>query len=285
MLHFAYGSNLNAEALRAWCAAQGLPYPLGPKVANAWLPDHEPFFETGGEARAGGVLSLRLHTGQATPGVLFEVDEEGLLVLDRREGAPERRRRQAITILLDDASVAEATAYVVPGGGCVRAHEPPEPAYLATITAGLEAHGLPAALHEAAALGAPPPTLLPRLFTYGTLRRGGRRHGLIAQNLLELEPALARGRVFDLGGYPGMVADVRGGIVRGELCTLRDVGAALTLLDQIEGFAGFGAEGSLLRRALLRAVTREGRELLAWAYLWARAPQGTLIVSGDWLRR
>jgi gamma-glutamylcyclotransferase (GGCT)/AIG2-like uncharacterized protein YtfP len=285
MRYFAYGSNLNAEDLRAWCATHGVAYPLGPKIANAWLPDHEVAFDVWPGGGGAAVLSLRLRTGQATPGVLFEVDEEGFATLDRRRGAPEACRRQRLTVLLEDGGTLDAEAYVGvcgrrPGGRVL-----PTAEYVRIVAAGLAAHGLPTAMHEAAAGGEPPAPLLPHLFTYGTLRRGGRRHNLVEGNLVRHAPAAARGHLHDLGGYPGMTTDRRGGIVRGDLCTLRDPSAALALLDRIESFAGFGAEGSLFRRALVRAVTREGLEVTAWAYLWARAPQGEPVASGDWHRR
>lgn len=285
MRYFAYGSNLNAADLRAWCATGGIAYPLGPKIANAWLPDHEPVFDLRSDLRGGGVLNLRPKVGQATPGVLFETDAEGIAALNNKEGAPTHYRRCAVTVLRDNASSVEAETYIAAGEAGARGHVPPAAGYLRVVRDGLEEHGLPTAHLEAAAQGEAPPYPIPHLFTYGTLRSGGRRHNLIQADLAELVPARARGVVYDLGGYPGMVLDKRGGIVRGELCELRHVTATLTLLDRIEGFAGFGVEGSLFRRALLRAVSRDGRELTAWAYLWARAPQGDLVVSGDWTRR
>jgi gamma-glutamylcyclotransferase (GGCT)/AIG2-like uncharacterized protein YtfP len=191
-----------------------------------------------------------------------------------------------VTVLLDDASSVEAETYIAAGEGEeAPGHVPPAPAYLEAVRAGLLEHGLPTAHLDAAARGEAAPYPIPHLFTYGTLRRGGRRHNLIEADLGEVAPARARGLVYDLGGYPGMVVDRRGGIVRGELCELRSVTKTLTLLDRIEGFAGYGVEGSLFRRALVRAVTRDGLEAVAWAYLWARAPQGELVVSGDWTRR
>ncbi|HNY66502.1 MAG TPA: hypothetical protein PKM41_13790 [Deltaproteobacteria bacterium] len=37
--YFAYGSNLNEDDLRAWCAKRGRQYPLGGKLAVGYLPD------------------------------------------------------------------------------------------------------------------------------------------------------------------------------------------------------------------------------------------------------
>jgi gamma-glutamylcyclotransferase (GGCT)/AIG2-like uncharacterized protein YtfP len=285
MRYFAYGSSLNAADLRAWCASRSLAYPLGPKIGNAWLPDHEPVFDLHSDFRGGGVLNLRPKVGQATPGALFETDPEGIGALNDKEGVPAHYRRRTVTLLLDDASSVEAETYIAAGGEEAPGHVPPGDGYLRAVREGLEEHGLPTSHIDAAARGEAPPYPIPHLFTYGTLRSGGRRHNLIRADLAGIVPARARGLVYDLGGYPGMVVDRRGGIVRGELCELKAVTATLALLDRIEGFAGFGVEGSLFRRALVRAVSREGLELTAWAYLWARAPQGDLIVSGDWTRR
>lgn len=285
MLYFSYATNLNAADLRAWCAARSVAYPLGPKIANAWLPDHEPVFELRSAFRGGGVLNLRPKIGQATPGALFEAAEDGLRTLDEKMGAPEHYQRRGVTALLEDASAVEAVTFIAAGAPEERGHVPPSGEYRRAVAEGLAAHGLPGEQFEAVARGEAPPCLIPHLFTYGTLRRGGRRHNLVEPKVAELSPAMARGRIYDLGGYPGMVTDRRGGIVRGEVLRLRDVGSVLALLDRIEGFAGYGAEGSLFRRTLVRTVTREGLELTAWAYLWARPIQGELIASGDWTRR
>jgi gamma-glutamylaminecyclotransferase len=71
------------------------------------------------------------------------------------------------------------------------------------------------------------------LFVYGTLKRGGRNHRLIAdQRFLGEAVTAPRYRLYDLGSHPGMVADAGGLAVRGELWEVN--GCVLLELDDFE---------------------------------------------------
>src|SRR5205814_1029562 len=57
-----------------------------------------------------------------------------------------------------------------------------------------------------------------RLFFYGTLKRGGKNHRLLAgQRFVSPAATAPRYRLFDLGPYPGLVEAAGGVSVRGEL--------------------------------------------------------------------
>src|SRR5262249_36826380 len=74
-------------------------------------------------------------------------------------------------------------------------------------------------------------------FAYGTLL-GGRRPAAIArtaERLAVLGPATVRGRLYDLGEYPGLVLDPAANEVHGTICTVPDE-AVLAALDAYEGF-------------------------------------------------
>ncbi|WP_043588214.1 gamma-glutamylcyclotransferase family protein [Geminisphaera colitermitum] len=74
-----------------------------------------------------------------------------------------------------------------------------------------------------------------RLFVYGTLKRGGLHHPLMAgQRFISLARTLPRYRLHDVGGFPGMVEDPANPLaVEGEVWEVDSFG--LDVLDQLEG--------------------------------------------------
>src|SRR5687768_15321910 len=72
----------------------------------------------------------------------------------------------------------------------------------------------------------------PLLFTYGTLMRGYGLHHVLGPRAERLGTATARGRLLDLGRYPGVVEGR--GWVRGEVYRLRDP-QVLAAVDRAEG--------------------------------------------------
>jgi gamma-glutamylcyclotransferase (GGCT)/AIG2-like uncharacterized protein YtfP len=122
--------------------------------------------------------------------------------------------------------------------------------------------------------------LLPRLlFAYGTLRpslAGAARH--LVADLVPAGTATTRGLLYDLGGFPGMVAG--DGIVRGELLRLGDP-AQLVALD---AFEECGGPNPLFRRERTAALLATGEEVTVWAYFFARPLAGApRIAGGDYL--
>ena len=72
------------------------------------------------------------------------------------------------------------------------------------------------------------------VFVYGTLKRGYLRHDSISQQIFLGEAnTAARYRLFDLGDYPGLIADESGVSVAGELYAVDE--ECLGRLDEIEG--------------------------------------------------
>lgn len=118
-----------------------------------------------------------------------------------------------------------------------------------------------------------------RLFVYGTLRRDC-RHGrfeLVGTNAEFVAPARMRGRLVDLGRYPGLVSP-RGpdDWVRGEVYALHDPVHTLARLDAYEG--------SAFRRICAEAVQDCGRKIRTWVYVYEGPfPRGRMIASGDYL--
>jgi gamma-glutamylaminecyclotransferase len=75
------------------------------------------------------------------------------------------------------------------------------------------------------------------VFAYGTLKRGGDNHGWIAkQHFIAEARTLPLYRLFDLGGYPGMVHAADGLAIQGEVWEVDEAG--LTQLDMLEDTEG-----------------------------------------------
>lgn len=76
-----------------------------------------------------------------------------------------------------------------------------------------------------------------QIFVYGTLKRGKENHGWMAgQTFVGTARTQPCYRLYDLGGYPGMVADENGVSIEGEIWEVDEAG--LTRLDILEDVAG-----------------------------------------------
>jgi gamma-glutamylcyclotransferase (GGCT)/AIG2-like uncharacterized protein YtfP len=117
-----------------------------------------------------------------------------------------------------------------------------------------------------------------RLFVYGTLRSGQAARSLVTNYVSASQAATASGRLYSLNdGYPVLVPGPSGTVV-GELCRLRELVAALALLDAYEG-------QSLVRRMV--QVSVDGERVWAWAYILAypqAVDESEVIECGDWAR-
>lgn len=117
----------------------------------------------------------------------------------------------------------------------------------------------------------------PRLFVYGTLKRGSANpwsRRLWSQAVF-LGAATVAGRLYDLGAFPALVETADGdSVVQGELAEL----AATQLLELLDAY-----EGPQYERVLRSARLEDGTEREAWVYVW-RAPLGRarLIAGGRW---
>jgi gamma-glutamylcyclotransferase (GGCT)/AIG2-like uncharacterized protein YtfP len=118
------------------------------------------------------------------------------------------------------------------------------------------------------------------LFVYGTLRRPCAPAAVLplVHNLEPAGPATMQGDLHDLGAHPAMVPGA--GIVHGDLLRVPDA-ARLGPLDDYEECDG---PEPLFHRVVGQARRRDGSEVRAWVYLYARpigvAPQ---IADGDYL--
>ena len=114
------------------------------------------------------------------------------------------------------------------------------------------------------------------LFVYGTLKRGCSNHHFLAgQKYVGAARTVPGFRLYDLGGYPGLItkADDREGVV-GEIWAVD--AATLQRLDQLEGL-----EAGHYRRAvvpLLPPFAGQGIE----SYLYNRSVRNCRDLGGVW---
>jgi gamma-glutamylcyclotransferase (GGCT)/AIG2-like uncharacterized protein YtfP len=104
--------------------------------------------------------------------------------------------------------------------------------------------------------------------------RGYALHRVLAPASTLVGRGRVRGRLLDLGDYPGLIEG--GGRVRGEIYRLDDP-ELLAVLDRVEGY------NFERRRAI--ATLASGRRARVWVYRYrGRRNRGVLIPSGDYRR-
>jgi len=115
-----------------------------------------------------------------------------------------------------------------------------------------------------------------RIFVYGTLRRGEKRH-FILRGCRFLGEATVKGFVlYDLTDYPGMVpGDME---VKGEVYEIPE--ELLKTLDVVEGTP------DLYSRETIEVCLESGRKLRVLTYIYNGPTAGRKIIkSGDWKKR
>ena len=112
------------------------------------------------------------------------------------------------------------------------------------------------------------------LFAYGTLMRGYPLHGVLARRTTLVGPARVKGRLVDLGAYPGLVNGA--GIVHGELYRFDDP-ELLCDLDREEGYN--------FHRRRTTVTHANGRRARAWVYRYRGSRRAAApIPYGDYRR-
>jgi gamma-glutamylcyclotransferase (GGCT)/AIG2-like uncharacterized protein YtfP len=117
------------------------------------------------------------------------------------------------------------------------------------------------------------------LFVYGTLKRGcSNHHHLAGQQFVGAARTTPGYRLYDLGGYPGIVAqpDDREGVI-GEVWTVDD--EALHALDEFEGVH----EGLYRREPIPLSAPFHGQKIDA--YIPALPTIGRPDIGSEWTER
>jgi gamma-glutamylcyclotransferase (GGCT)/AIG2-like uncharacterized protein YtfP len=103
-------------------------------------------------------------------------------------------------------------------------------------------------------------------------------HALLEPGTAWIGPARLRGRLYDLGPFPGFADGRSGDWVQGELYRLTGPDPA-KLLDSLDRY-----EGRAFRRVVREAESPDGAKTEAWVYLFAGSTRGRRrIASGDYL--
>ena len=126
------------------------------------------------------------------------------------------------------------------------------------------------------------------LFAYGTLQPGlaPTKIARVAEKLRLVGEGFVRGVLYDLGGYPGAVADPSAkGRILGTVMELPEDESVLALLDRYEGFDPQAPETSEYIRERQIVELKAGGTVECWFYRYNRKPRdGTQVESGAWGR-
>jgi len=124
------------------------------------------------------------------------------------------------------------------------------------------------------------------LFVYGTLLPSEAEMDMasIVQQIRRLGQAYVRGRLYDLGEYPGAILDEASETkIAGELFELPPDSSVLAMLDSYEGYELTDPAGSLFIRVKSPVQLSDGREIESWVYVYNRDPgKSPLITNGDY---
>jgi gamma-glutamylcyclotransferase (GGCT)/AIG2-like uncharacterized protein YtfP len=114
----------------------------------------------------------------------------------------------------------------------------------------------------------------PFLFVYGTLRRTSDHPmaAYLARHSRFVSLAKTRGRLYDLGAYPGMLpATSDSDWVQGDLFELKNPKVVLAELDRYEGCVPEHPQPYIFQRTLTNVTLPNGEIVTAWVYYHASA--------------
>ena len=125
------------------------------------------------------------------------------------------------------------------------------------------------------------------LFVYGTLRPSEAPEEIasIVKRFRRLGSAYVRGRLYDLGEFPGAVLDPSSRtMIHGELVALPSDERILAALDRYEEFKPLAPKKSLFIRKKAQVLMANGNSCEGWIYVYNR-PLGNakLVRGGDYL--
>jgi gamma-glutamylcyclotransferase (GGCT)/AIG2-like uncharacterized protein YtfP len=125
------------------------------------------------------------------------------------------------------------------------------------------------------------------LFVYGSLRSGFQSpaYEYISRFFAFAGNAKVKGKLFDLGPYPGGVPSTDDSYIIGELYTIKnepEFSWAMGQLDDYEGISVEPGETQLYKRELVDVFMDDNSSAFAWIYWYNGSVEGKpLIESGD----
>ena len=120
------------------------------------------------------------------------------------------------------------------------------------------------------------------LFVYGTLQPEHVPPEIAPaiRCLQEVGRGHVRGRLYDLGDYPGAVLDPSAETpVHGRVFALPDDPAVLSALDAYEGFDPADPTRGFFSRTRTRVQLSDGHQIEAWMYAYNRHPRGARLIT------
>ena len=122
------------------------------------------------------------------------------------------------------------------------------------------------------------------LFVYGTLLNADNEFAIYLKNNCSFYAnGKFKGRLYDIGEYPGAIADNQyTGYVYGSIFLMNDAVSALKYLDYYEGFGPEQEQPNLFIREIIEVESGKGL-MKCWCYLYNLSVDGLpLIISGDY---
>jgi gamma-glutamylcyclotransferase (GGCT)/AIG2-like uncharacterized protein YtfP len=126
------------------------------------------------------------------------------------------------------------------------------------------------------------------LFAYGTLQPGlaPKSMAQATAKLRVVGPGFLHGVLYDLGRYPGAIADAAAtGRISGTVMELPDDGDVLRELDEYEGFDSRSPETSEFVRERQQVELASGGTLICWFYRYNGKTNAARVVQGGVWRK
>lgn len=139
--YFAYGANMSAELMQCIC-------PSHRYLGVAELPEHRLAFSRRSLRTRTGVADVLPTSGRSVWGALYQLDDDELAAIDRKEGNGWAYERRPVSVRVDGGMrELEAIAYAVITPEALEVE--PSPAYLDALLRAARERGLPDAYVEA----------------------------------------------------------------------------------------------------------------------------------------
>ena len=122
------------------------------------------------------------------------------------------------------------------------------------------------------------------LFVYGTLLDESNEFAIyLKQNCSYYSKGRFRSRLYDLGEYPGAIADENyPGYIYGSIFELKNTAETLKHLDDYEGFGEDQEQPNLFIREMAEVET-DSRRINCWVYLYNLPVEGFRVIkSGNY---
>lgn len=141
---FAYGSNMDLGDLSSWFEGRGMGKPRVLHLAVASLPEHRLVWNYRSLSRGAGAANVEPAKDSSVPGLLLQLDEGTLGGLDRKEGHPERYRREHLACRVWSGEPRDAWVYRVQPAYRQAEFVAPRREYRDLLLGAARRHGFPA---------------------------------------------------------------------------------------------------------------------------------------------